>query len=521
MRVHTALSTADALAPDLKALSTLPMPVIEAPPPPVVPSSSTSSSHTVPSVEAPNQPREYAYRLSALLLTGDVVIAAIAIFAGLAFREWQRSDQEVLQLNQLRDPFFWSLGGAAVYAWLMAMLKTYETTNLYKLQLWAKNHLKAIALWSIATWACVGLFHLQSFSPRIGVLYCTLTLTGFLTLWRLISFVSLIQPRVKEAVSSRVIVIGWNKNSTHLRKAMRRDLSQLDEIVGCVPMPGGSFATPPPAEVAVLGDYSALPQLVKKCQAHSVILAEVTCSSREIQHLVAFCQRELLGFKMIPEYFPALNSGLQVQTVSGVPLLSVSHLPLDRMINRAVKRTIDIIGGVIGLILSALIIPWFCMMVYLESPGPVIYRQRRTSRGGRTFFIYKIRSMRLDAETKSGAVWCKQEDNRRLKIGTFMRKTNIDELPQFWNVLKGDMSLVGPRPERPELIEKFKDQIPNYNARHEVRAGLTGWAQINGLRGDTDLGKRIEADLYYLENWSVMLDLYCIFATFFKIKNAH
>jgi len=129
--------------------------------------------------------------------------------------------------------------------------------------------------------------------------------------------------------------------------------------------------------------------------------------------------------------------------------------------------------------------------------------------------------MRLNAEGASGAVWCKEADPRRLKIGTFMRKTNIDELPQFWNVLKGDMSLVGPRPERPELIARFKNEIPNYNARHEARAGLTGWAQINGLRGDTDLGKRIEADLYYLENWSVPLDIYCIFATFFKRKNAY
>jgi lipopolysaccharide/colanic/teichoic acid biosynthesis glycosyltransferase len=129
--------------------------------------------------------------------------------------------------------------------------------------------------------------------------------------------------------------------------------------------------------------------------------------------------------------------------------------------------------------------------------------------------------MRINAESASGAVWCTKDDPRRLKIGTFMRKYNVDELPQFWNVLKGDMSLVGPRPERPELIERFKDEIPNYNARHEVRSGLTGWAQIHGLRGDTDLSKRIEADLYYLENWSVMMDLYCILATFFKVKNAH
>jgi exopolysaccharide biosynthesis polyprenyl glycosylphosphotransferase len=495
------------------------MPVIEAAartPPTTTAGSANAASHA----SAASQPREFAYRLSSLLLAGDLILSAISIFAGLAFREWQRGDGS-LQSQQLHAPVLWSVGGMFLYAWIMTMLKTYEASNLYKLQLWAKNHLKATLLWSIAVWACIGLFGLYDFSPRVGVLYCALTSTGLLTLWRLSAFTYLIQPKIREAASSRVIVVGWNKTSSGLRQAMRRDLSQLNEIIGCVPMPGGRFASPPPAEVPVLGDYSDLPELIKKCGAHSVILSEVTCSAREIQHLVSFCQRELVGFKMIPEYFPALHSGLQVQTVSGVPLLSVSQLPLDRMLNRAAKRAIDIAGGTVGLLLSALIIPWFCLIVYLESPGPVIYRQRRTSRGGRTFFIYKIRSMRLDAETKSGAVWCKQEDNRRLKIGTFMRKTNIDELPQFWNVLKGDMSLVGPRPERPELIAQFKNQIPNYNARHEVRAGLTGWAQVNGLRGDTDLGKRIEADLYYLENWSVMMDLYCIAATFFKIKNAH
>jgi len=175
----------------------------------------------------------------------------------------------------------------------------------------------------------------------------------------------------------------------------------------------------------------------------------------------------------------------------------------------------------VGLCVSALIVPPFALMVYLESPGPIFYSQRRTSRGGRTFDIYKVRSMRNDAESGSGAVWCKKDDPRRLRIGAFMRSYNIDELPQFWNVLRGDMSLVGPRPERPELILRFKNEIPNYNARHEVRAGLTGWAQVHGLRGDTDLGKRIEADLYYLENWNVLLDLYCIVATLFRVKNAH
>ncbi|HWZ94225.1 MAG TPA: sugar transferase [Opitutaceae bacterium] len=477
-------------------------------------------------VTTPSQaiPREHAYRLCALVLAGDWLVAFLAIFVGLELREWQRgawAPGVVSQLQVHSWPVLWSLAGSALFSWLMVMLKSYEVENLYRMQKWAKNLLKSVLLWSVAIWACIGLFQISSFSPRVGVAYCMATLVVFITFWRLASFVMLMNPRVKGAACSRVIVVGWNEKAAHLRTVMRRDLAQLGEIIGCIPMPGGRFAARPPTELAVLGDYSSLPEIVADCRASSIILADVSCPALEIQHLIQFCQREMIDFQMVPEYFPALNSGLQVQTVSGVPLLGVSQLPLDRTMNRGFKRVMDIAGAIVGLCIFAPVIMLFSALVYLESPGSVIYRQRRTSRSGRTFVIYKIRSMRIDAESGSGAVWCKQEDPRRLRIGTFMRKYNIDELPQFWNVLKGDMSLVGPRPERPELIEKFKDEIPNYNARHEVRTGLTGWAQINGLRGDTDLGKRIEADLYYLENWSLLLDLYCIMATFFKNKNAH
>jgi exopolysaccharide biosynthesis polyprenyl glycosylphosphotransferase len=470
-------------------------------------------------------PREKAYSICATLLMGDWLISCASIYAGLKLRDLQRmgwlTDQADMGFNIRSALTFWSLCGATLFIWIMALLKTYEVKNLYRLQFWSKNLVKSLLLWAVAVWAYVGLFQVTGFTPRFGVMYCLLALMTFVTLWRLVVFIILIQPSIKQAASSRVIVVGWNEKVAHLRKAMRRDLAQLSEIIGCVPMPGGHFALKPPTELAVLGDYSAIPRAVSECDANSIILSDVSCPAGEIHNLISFCQRELLEFKMVPEYFPALRSGLQVQTLSGVPLLGVSRLPLDRTLNRLLKRALDIVGALVGLALSAVIIPPFALIVYLESPGSVFYKQRRTSRSGRTFEIYKIRSMRLDAESASGAVWCTKEDSRRLKVGTFMRRYNIDELPQFWNVLNGDMSLVGPRPERPELIERFKDEIPNYNARHEVRTGLTGWAQIHGLRGDTDLNKRIEADLYYLENWSVFMDIYCIVATFFRVKNAH
>jgi lipopolysaccharide/colanic/teichoic acid biosynthesis glycosyltransferase len=214
-------------------------------------------------------------------------------------------------------------------------------------------------------------------------------------------------------------------------------------------------------------------------------------------------------------------SGLTLETIAGTPVLGVTRLPLDGTLNVIAKRALDIAGATVGLLVSAPIVALFSSMVWLESRGPVFYRQRRWGVNGVPFDIIKIRSMKLNAEQSSGAQWCVKDDPRRLRVGAFMRKWNIDELPQFWNVLKGEMSLVGPRPERPELIASFKHQIPHYNARHHSKPGMTGWAQVNGLRGDTDLSERIQCDLWYLENWSLWLDLQIMLLTFFKRDNAY
>jgi lipopolysaccharide/colanic/teichoic acid biosynthesis glycosyltransferase len=201
-------------------------------------------------------------------------------------------------------------------------------------------------------------------------------------------------------------------------------------------------------------------------------------------------------------------------------VLGVSKLPLDHVFNRIVKRAIDVAGAVAGLLISAPIIFLFGIMIRRESPGPIFYTQPRSGLGGKDFRIYKLRSMKLDADA-NGLVRTSKDDPRCLKVGGFMRKWNIDEVPQFWNVLIGDMSLVGPRPERSEDVATLKGEITHYNARHFARPGLTGYAQINGLRGNTDLTARLKYDLYYLENWSVFLDFFIMVRTLLKQKNAY
>ncbi len=468
----------------------------------------------------PSRPREFAYKLIAGLIVADWLVACASIFSALSFREWQRA-RSILDVGF--SPSFllaWSMIAAVWFVWLLGLQRSYEIKSAYNIGQTLTNVFKAVCFWSLSIWAFVGLFHVTGFVPRLGAIYCMGTLLLFVGAWRLLSFLILKSPRVRRIANSRVLVIGWNADAAQMRGAMKLNVSLLGDVVGCVPPPDGQLVISP-GNVPVLGEYASLGRVIEEQKISLLVLADTSLPPAEIQRLALLCEREMIQFALILDYFPAQRSRLHVQNVSGVPLLGRSQLSIDRTASRLIKRSIDIVGALVGLFISAFIIPWFCILVYLESPGPVIYRQRRTSRSGDPFFIYKIRSMKVQAEAGTGAVWCKENDDRRLRIGAFMRRWNIDELPQFINVLIGDMSLVGPRPERPELIARFKDEIPSYNLRHEVRTGLTGWAQIQGLRGNTDLRKRIEADLYYLENWSVALDFYCIAATFFRVKNAY
>ncbi len=488
------------------------------------PASEARPLPSIPSDRMMRNVKDRLFHLAAGLAVLDWAVACLAIFAGLVFRVSQRHELDRF-LSSFTESFspaaLWVFGGGTLYAVLLAIFRTYEPSNLYRMHFLVRNIVKSSILWPLAMLAIIGLVDYNILAPRLGVLYCagTLALATFLS--RFLALGVLMRPRVRQATRARLVVVGWNEKATHLREAMRSDMGQLREVLGCVPTPGGRLRGPLPKGVNVLGDFSDLPELAGALFVDGIILADVNMPAAEIRRLIDFCQREYLTFHLVPEYFPVLGSRLEANAVSGVPLLGVSHVPLDSGLNRVLKRGFDVAGALVGLAFSIPLIAVFGALVRLESPGPIIYRQKRTTRGGRTFTIYKIRSMRPDAESGTGAVWCTREDPRRLRIGAFMRRMNIDELPQFWNVLKGDMSLVGPRPERPELIERFKDEIPNYNVRHSTRAGVTGWAAVHGLRGDTDLRKRIEYDIYYVENWSLLLDLYCIAATFLKNRNAH
>lgn len=208
----------------------------------------------------------------------------------------------------------------------------------------------------------------------------------------------------------------------------------------------------------------------------------------------------------------------------GLPVINIRYVPLSNNSNKVIKRAMDVVGSVCGIVVLSPVLLLLAALVKISSPGPVIFKQERVGLHSKPFYMYKFRSMEQQSEEEEKKAWTVRDDPRVTGIGKFMRRTSLDELPQLFNILKGDMSLVGPRPERPLFVERFREEIPRYMVKHQVRPGLTGWAQVNGFRGDTSIKKRIDCDIYYIENWTIGFDIKIIFLTFFTgfvNKNAY
>lgn len=245
--------------------------------------------------------------------------------------------------------------------------------------------------------------------------------------------------------------------------------------------------------------------------------------TKKIEYIINDLKNVTADIRLVPDIFSFRLINHSISSIAGMPVINLSVTPMEG-INLWIKAIEDkVIATVILLLISPLFL-LLALAVKLTSPGPAFYHQKRLSWNGKEFTMYKFRTMPVDAERQSGAVWATRGEARSTPIGGIMRRTSLDELPQFWNVLKGDMSIVGPRPERPVFVAQFRNEIPSYMQKHMVKAGITGWAQINGWRGDTDLKKRIEHDLYYIDNWSLWFDLRIIFMTIFRgilHKNAY
>lgn len=243
-----------------------------------------------------------------------------------------------------------------------------------------------------------------------------------------------------------------------------------------------------------------------------------------LEEIVSLCEKSGVHTKFIPDYNNIIPTKPYTEDIMGMPVINIRYVPLSNPFRAAVKRLMDIVGSICAIILASPVMIVCGILVKVTSPGPLIFRQERVGLHNRSFMMYKFRSMVVQEEQTEKKAWTVKDDPRVTGIGRFMRKTSIDELPQLFNVLKGEMSLVGPRPERPFFVEKFQEEIPRYMIKHQVRPGMTGWAQINGYRGDTSIRKRIDYDLYYIENWTIGLDIKILLLTVFKgfiNKNAY
>ncbi len=276
--------------------------------------------------------------------------------------------------------------------------------------------------------------------------------------------------------------------------------------------------------IAVLGSTDELEKILENNRLDEIALTLALREYYKLKRIVAICEKSGVHTKFVPDYNDIIPTRPYTEDLLGLPVVNIRHVPLTNSFNMICKRAMDIVGAIVAIIIFSPVMLVTAVLVKTTSKGPLIYKQERVGLHNQTFQMYKFRSMEVQSAKSEKRAWTVRDDPRVTKVGRVIRKTSIDELPQLFNILKGDMSLVGPRPERPFFVEKFREEIPRYMVKHQVRPGLTGWAQVNGYRGDTSIKKRIEYDLYYIENWTMGLDIKILFLTFFKgfvNKNAY
>ena len=276
--------------------------------------------------------------------------------------------------------------------------------------------------------------------------------------------------------------------------------------------------------VKVLGKIENLLYILPQNKLDEIAITLSLKDYDHLEHIVDMCEKSGVHTKFIPDYNSMFPSRPYTEDLMGLPVINIRYVPLSNTLNWIAKRGVDVVVGLIGLVVASPIMILAAVAIGCTSRGPIIFKQERIGLHNKPFKMYKFRTMEVQKPSAEQKGWTTKDDPRVTKVGRFFRKTSIDELPQLFNILMGDMSLVGPRPERPQFVEKFKEEIPRYMVKHQVRPGLTGWAQINGYRGDTSIKRRIEYDIFYIENWTMSFDIKIMFLTIFKgfiNKNAY
>lgn len=442
----------------------------------------------------------------------NIALDGLLLFFSMPLAYWFRFT--FFPATEHRLPFPWYV--AAVAALVIVQLCTYKAEGIYdsnrKVRLLRELSRMLLANLVIFVLLLAAFFALKINDFSRGVMAAFFVLeNGALLAKRIAMRMFLRQIRRKGYNQKTVLVVG----SGELARACKLELKNSPELGYQVLGYIGAFAE----EMAGtrLGSLEQVWPLLEYYKPDEVIAALEVEEYYILPEVIQACEACGIRFSLVPCYARYIPMRPQVDSLNGIPLLNLRAIPLDNVANAFVKRAMDIMGALVLLVLTSPIMLAAAIGVKLSSPGPVIFKQTRVGYGKKYFSMYKFRSMRINSSENTG--WSTNSDPRRTRFGSFIRKYSIDELPQLFNVLKGDMSLVGPRPELPYFVERFRDDIPLYMVKHQVRPGITGWAQVHGLRGDTSIEKRIRHDVYYIENWSVLLDIQILVMTLWHAKN--
>jgi Undecaprenyl-phosphate glucose phosphotransferase len=393
----------------------------------------------------------------------------------------------------------------------------YRTYRLRTLSAELRGLLGGAAILFVLTLAAT-FFYRQAEYSRIHMLYFGIVMAGLLILERTAIRLTVRALRRRGMLVRRFVLVGDSPLAAEFYERFQASRDLGLELIGLV-TPGPTTVTPALQAIPRLGAVSDLPCILTDRSAaqpvDQVVSAFTLAQHEQMEILGRILDQHVVDHRIVPDLGRTLRLRTEVETFDGMPLVVVSQGPLEGW-NQVFKRAFDLAGSVVGMVVFSPFFLTIPILIKLTSPGPVLYVQERMSWNGRRFGMMKFRSMPVDAENKTGAVWASEHDARPTRLGAILRKSSLDEIPQFLNVLLGDMSLVGPRPERPVFIDEFKRRIPGYMLRHKIKAGITGWAQVNGWRGNTSLEKRIECDLYYISNWSIGFDFRILVLTLFR-----
>ena len=441
--------------------------------------------------------------LNLLSIVLDGVLMILSIYLAFLFRFYVLDgDMSV----PLRYYLLSMLVVVPVQLLVFARFRLYDTNRRPR---FFEELLRILVSTTICLGCLLGLFYLLKSFDYSRLTYFLFYMAENALLWvkRFLQRIFLRVLRRNGDYRKRVVIIGSNVMAHRTAEELLRNRELGYSVEGYIAEKNDWAAFP------YLGTLSELEEILETVRPDELFTSLTDDEYGQLERIIYLCNKNGIRFALVPYYSQFMTGDTEVDSLNGIPVLSLRKLPLDYIGNAAIKRAADIVGSLLLIIVTSPIMLLLAIGVKLSSPGPILFKQERVGFGKKPFMMLKFRSMRVNTEQNTG--WTTDNDPRKTKFGSFIRKYSLDEFPQFFNVLKGDMSLVGPRPEVPFYVNQFKEEIPVYLNRQQVRPGITGWAQINGFRGDTSIEERVRYDCWYIQNWSMWLDIIILLRTVF------